>query len=133
MLKMRLQRVGRRHQPSFRLVLTEAKNATKSGRFKEILGSYDPRQTNEAFNLERINYWLSQGVSTTPTIHNLLVRHQVIKAKKINVSAVSKKTPVANDVILEAAPTALDSAEVTASKEVEVPAEEVQEEPAETV
>ena len=95
MLKIRLQRVGRVHEPSFRLVLTDSKNSTKSGRFKEILGSYDPRKSADSLKVERIQYWLSQGASPTDTVHNLLVKHKVIKAPKINVSAKSKKVPVA--------------------------------------
>ncbi len=111
MLKIRLQRVGRVHEPRFRLVLTDSKNSTKSGRFKEILGSYDPRKSNDFLDVERIKYWLSQGASPTDTVHNLLVKHQVITAKKINVSrlpapeaagnggqaAKSKKTPVVKE------------------------------------
>jgi small subunit ribosomal protein S16 len=92
MLKMRLQRVGRKHEPSFRLVLTDSKNSTKSGRFKEILGSFDPRKTTEAFKTDRINYWLSQGVTPTDTVHNLFVTHKIIDAKKKNV--LPKKTPI---------------------------------------
>ncbi|MDP3763316.1 MAG: 30S ribosomal protein S16 [bacterium] len=93
MLKIRLQRVGRVHEPSFRLVLTDSKNSTKSGRFKEILGSYDPRKSTDSLDAERIKYWLSQGANPTDTIHNLLVRHKIVNAKKINVSAKSKKVP----------------------------------------
>ena len=98
MLKIRLQRVGRTHEPSFRLVLTDSKNSTKSGRFREILGSYDPRKSSDSINTERIKYWLSQGANPTDTVHNLLVKHRVINAKKINVSAKSKKTPTAKVV-----------------------------------
>jgi small subunit ribosomal protein S16 len=74
-------------------VLTDSKNSTKSGRFKEVLGSYDPRKSTDSLNAERIKYWLGQGASPTDTVHNLLVRHKIIKAKKINVSARSKKAP----------------------------------------
>ena len=95
MLKMRLQRVGRTHEPAFRLVLTDSKNSTKSGRFKEILGSYDPRKSSEVFDTERIKYWLSKGVTPTPTVNNLLIKHNIISGKKINVAKKSKKTPVA--------------------------------------
>lgn len=102
MLKIRLQRVGRKHEPSFRLVLTDSKNSTKSGRFKEVLGSYDPRKSTDSLDAERIKYWLSQGVSPTNTVHNLLVKHRIINAKKINVSAKSKKTStVKEDVIIQ--------------------------------
>lgn len=95
MLKIKLQRVGRKHDPSFRLILTDSKNSTTSGRFKEILGSYNPRKSNDSFNAPRIKYWLSQGAGPTDTVHNLLVKHKIIFAKKINVSAKSKKTPLA--------------------------------------
>lgn len=98
MLRIRLQRVGRKHEPSFRLVLTDSKNSTKSGRFKEILGSYDPRKSTDALDAERIKYWLSQGASPTDTVHNLLIKHRMINAKKINVSAVSKKPPVVKEI-----------------------------------
>lgn len=97
MLKLRLQRVGRTHEPSFRLVLTDSKNSTKSGRFKEILGSYDPRKKIDSLDGERIKYWLSQGVKASDTVHNLLVKHKIINAKKIDVSAVSKKTSAPAD------------------------------------
>ncbi len=83
--------MGRVHEPSFRLVLTDAKNSTKSGRVKEILGSYDPRKSRDLLYADRIQYWLSRGVTFTPTVNNLLVKHGVIRGKKINVSSVSKK------------------------------------------
>ncbi|MFZ2484917.1 MAG: 30S ribosomal protein S16 [Minisyncoccia bacterium] len=102
MLKIRLQRVGRVHEPSFRLVLTDLQNSTKSGRFKEILGSYDPRKSTDALETERIKYWLSQGADPTATVHNLLVRHRIITAKKINVSSKSKKAPVVKEEAKEA-------------------------------
>lgn len=85
--------MGRVHEPSFRLVLTDAKNSTKSGRVKEILGSYDPRKSRDLFQIERIKYWLSRGVTFTPTVNNLLVKHGIIRGKKIDVSSVSKKKP----------------------------------------
>ena len=90
MLKIRLQRVGRIHEPSFRLVLTDSQNSTKSGRFKEILGSYDPRKSTDAIKADRVKYWLSQGASATGTVHNLLITHKIIEGKKVNV--LPKKT-----------------------------------------
>ena len=101
MLKIRLQRVGRIHEPSFRLVLTDSKNSTKSGRFKEILGSYDPRKSGGSIEPERIKYWLSQGANPTATVHNLLIKQGVIRDKKINVSAVSKKVVEPKESVVE--------------------------------
>ena len=96
MLKIRLQRVGRVHEPSFRLVLTDSKNATKTGRFKEVLGSYDPRKSRDLLKGERIQYWISKGAGLTPSVHNLLVNHKIISGPKIHVSKIIKAAPVEN-------------------------------------
>ena len=99
MLKIRLQRVGRKHEPSFRLVLTESKNSTKSGRFKEVLGSYDPRKRTEALKADRIRHWLSLGVGITPTVNNLLIKKSVIRGKKIDVVSPSHKATASEEVV----------------------------------
>lgn len=94
--------MGRVHEPSFRLVLTDSKNSAQSGRFKEMLGSYDPRKSTDSLDAGRIKYWLARGAGSTDTVHNLLVKHRIINAKKIDVSAKSKKAPVAKeDAIIE--------------------------------
>ena len=54
MLMIRLQRVGRKHEPVFRLVLTDSKNSTKSGRFLEVLGSYSPKSNSCEIKTDRI-------------------------------------------------------------------------------
>ena len=95
MLKIRLQRIGRKNDPSFRAVLTDSKNSTKSGRFLEILGTYNPKakETSEKKNLnaERIQYWISKGAQCSDTLHNFLVHDKVIEGKKRNV--LPKKSP----------------------------------------
>lgn len=105
MLKIRLQRVGRKHEPSFRLVLTESENGTKSGRFKEMLGAYDPRKTGEALKADRIAYWLGQGALPTPTVHNLLVKKGLVRASKKHVAGATAPASVeAADSAPEASP-----------------------------
>ena len=102
MLKIRLQRVGRKNEPSFRLVLTDSKNSTKSGRFKEILGSYNARKSSEAINADRVKYWLSQGAQATGSVHNLLLNHKIIEGKKVNV--LPRKSPPVKEVTEETKP-----------------------------
>ena len=91
MLKIRLQRIGRKNDPSFRVVLTDHKNAAKSGRFLEILGTYSAKQGKVAFNGDRIKEWMSKGVQLSDTVHNFLVHEKIIEGKKVNV--LSKKSP----------------------------------------
>lgn len=91
MLKIRLQRIGRKNDPSFRVVLTDSKNSTKSGRFLEILGTYNPKAGETKFEVEKIKKHLSNGAQLSPTMHNFLVSAKAIEGKKKNV--LPKKTP----------------------------------------
>ncbi len=91
MLKIRLQRTGRKNDPYFRVVLTDSKNSTKSGKFKEIIGSYNPKSGEVLFKADRIKYWMSMGAQVSDTIHNYLVQQKLIEGKKKNV--LSKKSP----------------------------------------
>ncbi len=96
MLKIRLQRIGRKNDPSFRVVLTDSKNSTKSGRFLEILGTYNPKvgdkNLNKNFQTDKIKYWMSKGAKCSNTMHNFLVHDKVITGKKINVLPKKKPT-----------------------------------------
>lgn len=92
MLKIRLQRIGRKNDPSFRVVLTDSKNSTKSGRFLEILGTYNPKTSSKNFENDRIKYWLGKGVKLSDTMHNFLVGDKVLEGKKINVLPKKKPT-----------------------------------------
>lgn len=126
MLKIRLQRVGRTHEPSFRLVLTDSKNSTKSGRYIESLGSYDARRGEKAeFKADKIKEWISKGAQPTDTVHNLLVSKKIIDGKKINVLPLKKA--IVKEVPADATPAAtpVPEAKVEAPVEtVEAPATE---------
>lgn len=112
MLMIRLQRVGRKHEPVFRLVLTDSQNGPKSGRFLEILGSYDTRREGGVdFKNDKIKYWISKGAQLSNTAHNLLIDRKVIKGKKIN--ALPKKTPIVSERVEEKV-TPVEVAEETA-------------------
>ncbi len=91
MLKIKLQRTGRKHEPTFRLLLTDSKNSTKTGKFLEVLGSHDFRKDNTEIKKDRVLHWIKNGVKPTPTVHNLLVTHKIIEGKKINVQP--RRTP----------------------------------------
>jgi small subunit ribosomal protein S16 len=123
MLKIRLQRVGRKHEPSFRLVLTDSKNSTKSGRFNEILGSYDPRKKSDLIKADRIKHWLSVGARPTDTVHNLLVTHKVIDAKKKNVLPKKTYTPPTVEEEAPKAPAPEVKAQEVKAQEAEVATE----------
>ena len=90
---IRLQRTGRKHEPTFRVVLTDSKNGPKSGKYLKNLGWYDTRLENKAdkqLDVEAVKYWMSKGAKLSLTLHNFLISQKVITGKKLN--ALPKKT-----------------------------------------
>ncbi len=124
MLMIRLQRVGQKNQPSFRLVLTDSKNSTKSGKFLEILGSHNFQKDGTILKADRIKHWISVGAQVSDTAHNLLVTNGVLTGKKKNV--LPKKTVAKKEEVVEEAPAPVAATPApvaaTAAPEVEAPA-----------
>lgn len=96
---IRLQRTGRKHEPTFRLVLTDSKNGPKSGKYLKNLGWYDTRLKNsiDQFDVEQIKHWISHGAKLSVTVHNFLISKKVIEGKKIN--ALSRKSPIKKEEV----------------------------------
>ncbi len=91
MLMIRLQRIGRKNEAHFRVVLTDHKNAAKSGKFKEILGAYNPKSGVVEVDEARAKYWMSVGAQLSDTVHNFFVTKGLVEGKKKNV--LGRKSP----------------------------------------
>ncbi len=91
MLTIRLQRVGRKNDPSFRVVAVESKRKPQAGNYLEMLGFYNARSNQVDLKGERIKHWISNGATLSDTVHNLLISHKIIEGKKINV--LPRKSP----------------------------------------
>jgi small subunit ribosomal protein S16 len=128
MLTIRLQRVGRKNDPSFRVVVTDSKNSSKSGKFLEVLGSYNARFGKPQLNGEKIKHWLSKGAKASATVNNMLVKFKVIEGATI--SPLPAKKPEAP--IVEAKPVAEVKTE-SPVPETEAPSEVAKEEVSEEV
>lgn len=85
MLKIRMQRVGRINLPSYRLIVVEHTESTKTGRFTDIVGTYNPRSKERKLDEAKIKHWMSVGAQPSPTVHNMLISAGILKGKKINV------------------------------------------------
>jgi len=90
MLIIRLSRVGRKNDPSFRIVLQE-KHRAPTGKVIEFLGFYNSRLKQKSFKEERIKYWLGEGAQASDTVHNLLVSAKIINKPKRKATTVSNK------------------------------------------
>lgn len=92
MLKIKLQRVGRKHDPSYRVVVTDRRTGPKSNKHVAIVGNYDNIRKAVNLKADEIKDWISKGAEPTETVHNILVKEKIIEGKKINV--LPKKSPV---------------------------------------
>jgi len=72
-VKIRLMRVGKKKQPTYRVVVADARSP-RDGRFLEILGQYAPRQEPSVVSIdgERALHWLNAGAQPTESAAKLL-------------------------------------------------------------
>jgi small subunit ribosomal protein S16 len=72
-VKLRLMRMGKKKQPTYRVVAAESRSP-RDGRFIEIVGHYDPRRDPSVISIdnERAVAWLRQGAQPTETVAKLL-------------------------------------------------------------
>ena len=130
MLKIRMQRIGKINQPSFRIVVVEHTESPKTGRFVDKVGTYNPKTKERTLDEAKIKYWISVGAQPSATVHNMLISLGVIQGKKINILPAFKepvKEEVATPVAEAAAPVAgalVEEAKVEekAPESVETPA-----------
>ncbi|MEK9160797.1 MAG: 30S ribosomal protein S16 [Patescibacteria group bacterium] len=95
MLMIRFQRIGRKNDPSFRMVVLEKASGPKAGSNVEVVGTYNPKTKQFAAEGERIQYWMSKGAQVSPSLMNLLIDKKVVEGKKVNV--LPKKAPIKKD------------------------------------
>ncbi len=83
MLKIRLKRIGKKKQPSYRFVIIEAHKPRNSKTIEEI-GTYDPMTKPSTIKIkkERAEYWLKQGAQPTDTVAQILFKEGIIKSLK---------------------------------------------------
>jgi len=133
MLRIRLQRVGRKKQATYRFVVSERARDTQ-GRALEIVGSYNPTQHPKIIDLkkDRMEHWISMGAQPSETVHNILVTEGVIKGDKQRSVSITKKRQTKIDkrnsekIAAKAAKEEAIKAEAEAKKVAEAEAKEAE-------
>ena len=72
-VKLRLMRMGKTKQPTYRVVAADAR-APRNGRFIEIIGTYEPRQEPSRISVDndRAVHWLKNGAQPTDRVAKIL-------------------------------------------------------------
>jgi len=72
-VKLRLMRMGKKKQPTYRIVAADARSP-RDGRFIEIVGTYEPRREPSVVSIdnEKAVKWLADGAQPTERVEKLL-------------------------------------------------------------
>ena len=72
-VRIRLKRMGKKHQPFYRIVVVDQRKK-RDGRVIEEIGTYDPTRTpsHMAVKGERAQYWLSVGAQPSDQVLKIL-------------------------------------------------------------
>ena len=106
MLVIRFTRIGKKNQPTYRIIVTDKRRAARGGRFVEILGNYNPFTKKINIKNERVIYWISKGAKPSVSINNLLVKENIIKGVKVATHAKKKGVQAPAPTPTPATPTA---------------------------
>lgn len=75
MVTIRLSRTGAKKKPFYHIVVTDSRKK-RDGRSLERLGFFNPSATGQEvplqLNMERIDYWISQGAQTSERVAKLI-------------------------------------------------------------
>ncbi len=80
---IRLTRIGRHKRPFYRIVVADSQSP-RDGKFIDILGSYDPLETEMAVKLdeEKALSWIKKGAGVSATVKTIFSKSQLFKKAK---------------------------------------------------
>lgn len=131
MLAIRLQRVGRKGYPTYRIVVQESQRHPSSGRVVAHVGSYNPHTKDANVKVAEVQVYLDNGAQPTPRVVKLMKDAGVKLPKWVVEPTTGKSKAVRHSLKLRKNQPA---SEVEVVEEVEEVAEvtpEVEETPAE--
>lgn len=90
-VKIRLRRMGAKKQPSYRVVVTDARSP-RDGAFIETIGHYNPLTDPETvkLNADKARQWLQRGAQPTEAVARLLFNAGVIEKAPYSQPAASE-------------------------------------------
>jgi len=96
MLAIRLQRVGRKGFPVYRVAVQEAQRHPSSGRVVAYVGSYNPHSKEVKIQVEDAQKYLDNGAQPSPRVVKLLKDAGVKLPKWVQQPAADKQKTIRN-------------------------------------
>lgn len=96
MLAIRLQRLGRKGYPVYRLAVQEAHRHPSSGRVVAYVGSYNPHTKEVSLQVEAAQKYLDNGAQPSPRVVKLLKENGVKLPKWVKEPTAAKQKAIKN-------------------------------------
>ena len=120
MLAIRLQRLGRKAYPVYRLAVQDAQRHPSSGRVVAYVGTYNPHTKAANVNVAEAQKYLDNGAQPTPRVVKLLKEAGVKLPKWVKEFDANKQKSVKNaEKLRKNAPREEEAAEETVAPEAE--------------
>lgn len=96
MLAIRLQRLGRKAMPVYRVAVQESQRHPSSGRVVAYVGAYNPHTKEVKLNKEKVEFYLKNGAQPSPRVVRLLEAEKVSLPAWVKPSAGKKASATRN-------------------------------------
>lgn len=91
MLAIRLQRLGRKQQPVYRVAVQDSSRHPSSGRVVAYVGTYNPHTKATQFDNEKVSFYLNNGAQPSPRVIRLLENEKVTLPSWVSKAAEKKR------------------------------------------
>lgn len=96
MLAIRMQRLGRKGHPTYRIVVQDVRQTPTSGKYVALLGSYDPHTNASTLVKEKAEFYLSNGAQPSERIVKLFQAEGITLPKWVKTEATAKTRTTRN-------------------------------------
>jgi len=96
MLAIRMQRVGRKGHPEFRVVVQDSRTSPTSERVVARIGHYNPHTKAVTLDKEKIAFYLKNGAQPSPRVIRLLQTEKITIPEWVEIPALDKKRTIKN-------------------------------------
>lgn len=125
MLTIRMQRVGRKGHPTYRVVVQDVRQTPTSGRYVALLGSYDPHRKTSTLVKEKTEFYLKNGARPSDRVIRLLSSEGIKIPDWVKIADPKSRQVRNPDKLSKNQPATEKPAEEVAVAETEAPTEEV--------
>jgi len=102
MLRIRLRRVGKKKQPSYRIVVADVR-APRDGAIVEQVGHYNPLTDPPTIvvNADKVKHWMGVGAKPSDTVVRLLQREGVLDKSAVPEAPAAAVADAEPEVVIE--------------------------------